>query len=370
MSLKLFSLFFWAVSSQAAELFEYNQSVRQLGMGGVYAFNESDAASMLNNPGYLCFTEGMNWTVFNVGGGINGLQIYNDISSIGTISGIGSLTPLYGKNIWAGGAGHSTITFPCFGFSGYDSGFAALQLYNPSFPNMDVSYINDYGIMAGFGLKLSEVSSIGLNLKRITRLGGTGVLGVSTLASVTTNSIVDQFSNEGYGYGIDVGWVSRFTHLPFNPTFSAMWKDIGSVQFSKTKGATSPDRLKDNLVIAGTLDGSIPLLGFSAGFEYRHANDQGLQFGQKMHLGAEFSLAMVDLRAGFYQGYVSYGLGMDLWLFQLNAASYSVEKGAYPGQSEDARIQVSIDATLSFDPDFNLVGMGAASNKRKLKQRR
>jgi hypothetical protein len=370
MSLKFIFLLFWAVPSQATELFEYNQSVRQLGMGGVYAFNENDASSMLNNPGYLCFTEGMNWTVFNLGGGINGLQIFNDISSIGTISGIGSLTPLYGKNIWAGGSGHSTLTFPCFGFSAYGSGSVALQLYNPPAPNMDVSYIYDYAFTAGLGIKWNEVTSLGLNIKRIHRTGGAGVLGVSTLASVTTNSIVDQFSNEGDGYGVDVGWVSRFSHLPFHPTFSAMWKDIGSVQFSKSKGATNPDRLKDNLVIAGTLDGSIPLLGFSAGFEYRHANDQGLQFGQKMHLGVELSLAMVDLRAGFYQGYVSYGLGMDLWLFQLNAASYSVEKGAYPGQSEDARIQVSLDATLSFDPDFNLVGMGAASNKRKLKQRR
>ena len=35
-------------------------------------------------------------------------------------------------------------------------------------------------------------------------------------------------------------------------------------------------------------------------------------------MGAEVSIAMFDLRAGFYQGYTTYGLGMDLWLLKFD----------------------------------------------------
>jgi hypothetical protein len=370
MSLKILLTILIGYFSNAVELFDYNQSVRQLGMGGVYIFDENDAGSLLNNPAYTCYTEGMNWTIFNIGVGINGLQIYNDLTSIGTIDGIGSLTPLYGKNIWVGAGGHTTMTFPCFGFSGYDAGGAGFQLYNPPFPNMDMTYINDYAIMGGGAFKLGPILSMGLNVKRITRVGGTATVGASTLASATSSSLLNVFSNEGNGYGIDVGLAARFDSLPFNPTFSMMWKDAGSVQFVKSKGSDSPDRLKDNMILAATVEGSIPLLGFAAGIEYRHVTESGEQFGKKLHLGTELTVAMFDLRAGFYQGYTTYGVGVDLFLMQLNAATYSVEKGAYPGQSEDARIQVSLDATLSFDPSFNLVGFGAANKKRKLKQRR
>ena len=143
---------------------------------------------------------------------------------------------------------------------------------------------------------------------------------------------------------------------------------MGSTAFQQTGGATAPERQKDNLVLGMTVDGSIPFLGMAAGFEYRHISDTGEQIGKKLHLGAEVSLAMFDLRAGFYQGYTSYGLGLDLWLLQLDAAWYQIEKGVYPGQTPDERVQLGLMMNLEFDPNFSLVGAGG--KKRRLKQRR
>lgn len=340
-------------------------------MGGVYVFDSSDATSILQNPAYSCFTEGFNWTMFNMGFGINGLQIYSDLQSIGAINGISSLAPLYGKNVWLGGGGNSTMTFPCFGFSVYGVASTGFRLSSPPFPFMEFSLLNDYAFLGGFAVPISPILSVGLNLKRTTRQGGATTIGATNLISATTSTLTNAITNKGNGYGADLGVVARLGAAPFNPTFSLNWKDIGSTQFIKTGGTDSPDRLKDNLIGAVTFDGSIPGLGVGGGLEYRHITDTGEPWTKKIHLGLELNLLFVDLRAGFYQGYTTYGLGVDLLFLQLDVASYSVEKGAYAGQTEDKRIQVALSTTISFDPSFNLVALGAnGKGRRKVKQRR
>ena len=156
--------------------------------------------------------------------------------------------------------------------------------------------------------------------------------------------------------------------IPAWQQVSLNWRDIGSTAFTKTKGNDSPNRQKDDLVLGMTFDGSVPLLGVAGGLEYRHITDNDEQIGKKIHLGAEVTLAMFDFRAGLYQGYYTYGFGMNLWLLQFDAALYSVERGIYPGQTEDRRFQASILIDLEFDPNFKLVSSDGKA--RKLKQRR
>lgn len=364
----LFILF--SLTAQAAEYVEYNQSTRQLGMGGVYVFDGS-ASSFLQNPAYTCFTRGMNWTVANLGLGAS-IQAYNDYragtTTPSSISGLSSLTPYYGKNLWLGIGAHTVFTFPCFGFAAYNSGYIGLAMHTPPFPNLDMIFINDYGYLIGGALPLGPNLALGVTPKRITRLGGNQQLGTSTLVNATQSSLQSSFTNEGTGYGADVGLVSRFEDIAFSPTVSVGWKDVGSTAFIKSKGIDAPERQKDNLVIGTTFDGSIPLFGIAGGFEYRHVTDQGEPFAKKIHMGLEMSIAMFDVRAGFYQGYYTYGAGVDLALFKLDAALYTIERGAYAGQTPDQRVQISLEFDLGFDPNFKLLELGG--RKRKLKQRR
>ncbi len=355
------------MKAPAAEIFEYGQTVRQNGMGGVYAFNDDDAGAYLQNPGYTCFLKGFNWTVIDLDAGINGLQVYNDVQS-SNISGLTSLNSFYGKKVWLGLGGQTTLTLPCFGVSVYDFGHLTFLLHNPANPNMEMTYLNDYAFSIGGAIPISPVLSMGLAVKRTTRAGGSALIGTALLSSATSTTLLDQFSKKGDGYGFDLGFVGRFESLPMNPTVSLAWKDVGSTQFLKTTSAEAPDRQKDNIVLNMQVGGNIPLLGFRAGIEYRHINDATEQLGKKLHLGTEISILMFDLRAGFYQGYYTYGIGLDLLFAQLDAAMYSIEKGAYPGQSQDQRIQVGLNFNLSFDPSFNLMDFGG--KKRKVKQRR
>ncbi len=379
LSVKL-TLFFllcgFSNSVWATEFYEPYQSVRQLGMGGAYVFSEHDANSFMQNPAYSCSLKGFNWAIFDVKLAIGDVQSYQSLTAgtgtLPTPNGLTGLSPFYGKSVWVDAGGISSISSACLGLSAYYNGIGSFKLHNPAFPTLNTYYLTEYGFKVGGAFPISPILSIGLDFKRAIRKGGPYVFGPETLSTLAGSNgfqtMIDSIQDEGVGYGMDAGVVSRLSYLPFNPTASLSWQDLGSTSYAKTKGTTAPNRQKDDLVLGLTVDGSIPLFGFAAGLEYRHITDNGVQLGQKIHLGTELSLAFLDVRAGFYQGYTTYGVGVDLWLLQLDAALYSIEKGFYPGQSPEQRAQVSLQMNLEFDPDFNLVDAGG--KRRRLKQRR
>ncbi|MCE3010837.1 MAG: hypothetical protein LW875_09515 [Proteobacteria bacterium] len=362
----LFCFGFWAKAS--SEFYEYNKTVRQAGMGGVYVFRDDDASSFLQNPAYTCFTEGVNWTIFNMNLGSNGYSIYDDIGDFKKIDGINSLKPYYGKEVYIGVGANTTLTLPCFGVSYWLNGAITLLATNPPFPRLEVSYINDQAFQMGGAFKLSDNTSVGATIRRITRLGGDQVFDADLLTNINTDKILDSFNNTGRAWAADVGIVTRLSKQAFNPTLSIAWKDVGRTRFLRTKGLEAPQSQSDNLTMGLTFNAGIPGFSVEGGLEYRHITDTESQLGKKLHMGLELGLPFFDVRAGFNQGYTTYGFGMDLFFFQLDAAMYSVETGAYPGQKEDERLQIGLSFEMGFDPDFKLTNYGG--KKRKLKQRR
>jgi hypothetical protein len=207
-----------------------------------------------------------------------------------------------------------------------------------------------------------------LNLKRITRKGDILTFGPSFLTTVTQTTLLDSFSNEGIAYGADLGYEIKFSS-PFNPIIEIMWKDVGYSTFNPSSGsAGSPPHIDDNLILGLTSHAEFAGFGYAAGIEYKHIRTTYEQLGKKLHFGAELSIPLVDIRAGFYQGYTTMGATIDMWFFQLDLATYSVEKGVYPGQNEDKRAQIGLSMNMGFDANFNLTGAGG--RRRNLKQRR
>jgi hypothetical protein len=370
-------LFILPLTAAAKEFSEPNQTLRQLGMGGVYAFDEGDAGSLMQNPAYTCYTKGLNMTLFDIRLGVGDLKSYMDLTDNGTKSlptpdGLSGLGPYYGKDIWLGAGGYAATTLPCFGIAGFYSATTGFMLHNPAYPQLNTIFQTDYGVDIGGAVQISPVLSVGLAAKRVTRRGGPYVFGPDRLAGLSGSDglkeLATSIENEGVGYGLDMGVVSRLEVLPFNPTVSLSWRDVGSMSFVKTKGTDAPERQKDNLVLGMTFDGSVPLLGVSGGFEYRHITDTGEQIGKKIHMGAEVHIGPFDVRSGLYQGYPTYGLGVNLFILQLDLAKYTVEQGVYPGQTPQERVNIGLMMELELDPNFNLVDIGG--RKRRLKQRR
>lgn len=350
-----------------AEILEYNESIESLGMGGVRILRKNNPASMLLNPGTLAWNEGMSWDIANIGTGLN-TSALTDASSFQNIS-ASNMNALYGKPISVRANGHTSLSFPYFGFSVYNQSNLGLVINNPAYPNATLDLSNDYAYLIGTGFPLGPFVSAGANFKRITRLGGRFELGPNDLATISNSNLQNNLQNEGTGYGVDLGLIVQ---IPggLNPTFHASWKDVGSTAFIRSKGTSTPTSIQDNLSFGAQVSAEAFGTGFAAGLEYRNVNLSSEQLGKKIHLGVELELGPAVARAGFYQGYTSYGASIQLSIVELHAALYSVETGVFPGQTASQRAQAGFVLGISLNPDFKLLDTSSAGARRKLKQRR
>ncbi len=356
-----------SVPSSATEIFEYNQTIEGLGMGGVRILRPNDPASMLVNPAALAWNQGFSWDVVDMGLGVNTSAVTGSNSFANFNA--SNLSNYYGRPLWVGANGHTTLVFPNLGFSIYNQGNIGMVLNNPAFPNMTLNLSNDYGFMVGTAAELLPGVSLGANFKRVTRMGGTFDLGPNELQNVSTTSLQSNLQNEGTGYGFDLGAIAQLPGA-LKPTFHAGWKDVGSMAFIRSKGTITPTTIRDNLTLGYHMSTEFPGFGFAAGLEYRNVNFSGEQLGKKVHLGVELELGPAVARAGFYQGYTTYGASVSLAFIELNAALYSVETGVYPGQTASQRAEAGMVISIAFNPDLSLLDSSSAAARRKLKQRR
>ncbi len=353
--------------AMAQEIFEYNRSLRALGMGNVYSVFVRDVDAPTVNPAALAFTESISWELVNANFGINGLDAYNDFKDIGSISSPSDYDQIVGKKIWVSLFAKTSFAMPYFGFTAYNDGKLSAIIRNPAYPQFDVTFINDTGLTAAGAVPLGPLASVGFGVKRITRWGGNQTIGLGTIASGGASTLTDQFQNKGIGYGFDLAFMAKIPG-PMSPTVALTWVDVGSTAFSKIAGAEAPPRIHDNLSLGLGSNIDLPGLDLAAGMEYRHITENGIQIGKKLHFGSEISLPFIDLRAGLSQGFPTYGVGFNLYFMRFDAATYSVETGDYPGQSPENRIQLGLSFELSVDADFKFYAKDG--KKRRLKQRR
>lgn len=367
----LTTLLSFSFTANTAEYFNYNESIRSLGMGGVALPFNSPSEVLFINPAGLAFVEGVNFQLLGFRLGANGLDLYNNFASA-NLSDASSLSSLTGKPIWINGLGNLALTIPYFGLGAYKNYTFSAVLNNPAYPNLEASLLDDSGYVLGFAVPIGPLISWGMNFKRVTRLGGSKTIGLGTVIDATSSNnmdgITNQFNSSGTAYGIDTSMMMKLP-TPLSPTLVVSWKDVGTTTFQNTSdaGIDGPDRINDNLSVGFGTVLDLPGLDISTGAEYRHIREGG-QLGKKLHLGTELSIPFVDLRAGLGQGYTSYGLGMDFLLMQMDLAYYTVEMGEYPGQTPQNRIQLGLNIEFGFDANFKLTDDNG--KKRKLKQRR
>lgn len=364
--LLLFLVFFTA-NTFAQEAYENIQTIQDLGRGGVTLPSDTDARAMLYNPAMLSYMKGFHWTLLNFQGGVSGGSTLTLLQT--TPIGPTTLASYYGKNIWAGGNGFTALAMPNFGLAVYGNYSMDFMLTNPASPSMNVENFTDYGFWIGTSYSLTKNLSFGLALKRITRTGGSTVLGPATILSPTFSqtTIQNAISANGTGYGADVGLIYK-GESAFNPTLSVNWQDVGYTYFYPAVGLSGPPPIMDNLILGATFNQSLAGFGWGGGIEYRHTRNVEYEVSKKIHMGLELNLGVADIRGGFYQGWMTYGASVDLWFLNFDAAVYKVERGTYAGQMGDDRIQIGTSFEAGFDADFKLVDAGG--KKRRLKQRR
>lgn len=369
-------LFFILLFSFQVKALMYNPrglSVRALGMGGAYTALVNDDDSLYYNPAGYGKMSGFQWVILDPNLGLNGLNAYSEYSDLFANSSTDMasvLNALYGKNIWAHTGMKTLISIGGLSFGAYGNADINLNLENPAYPNLYANYYLDYAYVAGFGFEfVPQVFSMGAQLRYINRSGGQIPIGPSSLALLNSNTIEEAINqSQGTAYGLDLGMQFE---IPVNgkPTIGVMWRDIGDTTFKTIGGHIKPDTDSSDLTLGMGMIIDGPGVDIKPAFDIRYLN-QGGQIGKKINFGVEVDLPILDIRAGFHQGYYTLGTSFDAGIMRIDAATYGVELGEYPGQLEDRRYILQLSIGFGLDPSLGSFTWGDPAKNRGLKKRR
>lgn len=364
----LLSVFALSQKLNAAELFEINRSARALGMGNAYTSVVTNEDSLFYNPAGIARNTGFYVTLADPAIGLNGLDSLDSYSNI-TADSAGfstALNTLYDQPIWIGANAKAAIHTPFFAAAYYYNVDGSILAYNPAATNLDVNIIYDTGIAIGSGFS-AGIFQFGAVAKRIQRTGARRTFGPAAIAEVVSGGdpglLFDQFDPTGIGYALDMGFNFGFP-LPVSPNLSFVWKNIGNTKFSPdSPSLEAPPTEDQEMVLGASLIADLPLVSISPSIDIKHLMNSDVQLAKKIHMGVELDLPIIDLRVGLHQGYLSYGAGLSLGLFEIDFASWGVELGEYPGQFEDRRYMVQFAVRIGFD--VGLGGFGSSSSGGK-----
>lgn len=350
-------------------------SVRALGMGNAYTAIVNNSDALFYNPAGYAKMGGFNWTIIDPAIGVNNIDSYQDYLDIAEDSSdvTSIMNELYGEQATVYTGAKSLFSIGGFAFGAYGVTDGNFLVNNPVFPNIDASYRLDFGFVAGFGLDLVDnILSFGVQARRVSRQGGTVPIGVSTIATLNSENIQNEFNRSGVGYGFDTGLILTMPGS-LKPTLSFTWRDMGDTSFEPSSDSVlAPNPTKQEQIIGLGLIYESTLMDVKPTIDYRFLNDSTQQIGKKVNLGVEVSWPLLDVRAGFHQGYYTLGTSFDLWIFRLDAATYGVELGEYPGQLEDRRYMLQMSFEFGIDPGsvsfFKLSRPSVRNHSRKLRR--
>lgn len=361
-------ILFLSFSVSAEELYQPGLQARCFAMGGTCVSHVRGASALFFNPAALAMVEGFDFIIAETQAGVSKDAIDFASQLQGSTFAATDLNNLYGKTLTADITARSGFAMPNFGFGVFSNNYTNMQFSDPTFPTFNMNFISEYGYIVGGSFVLNSNSSFGISARHIKRWGGEKDIDVMTLIGASSSTVASSnFQDHGVGHAVDIAFMTILNHQ-LRPTLSLVWQDLGVTTFNLSSGTTPPPPIYDNLIFGAAIKQEVGIMSFSHAFEYKFIRTDGHDLSKKIHIGTEGSIGPLDLRAGINQGYITYGFGLDLLFFQIDAAAYATELGTYAGQSRSDRYNVSLTIELDLDQSFKLRDM--AGKRRRLKQRR
>lgn len=332
------------VTHSSAKEYPYlYKGVRPLGMGGAFVAISDDANALFYNPAGLADIKSPRASLFAV-------EIESSRKAYDTLSDAldtdfdneqetaAFLKKYIGDYSHMAGSFFPSYVRPRFALGLVGVVRANLQPRDFQYPKLEVEAIEDAGICAGYGHPLLDGSLLlGVSAKYLFRRSLTNVY---TVADITTDGFEDRLEDdyeEGAGALLDLGVIYK----------------VGSFKAGKQTGIFQVGLSANNLIgsdlgDAQNLDPHIDL-GVSGliGEQFILALDyvdilskvgEDNDVGKRIHAGIEYlPIKMIRLRAGWNQGYLCLGLGLDTRHVQLDLLTYAEEIGSYAGQRDDRR---------------------------------
>jgi hypothetical protein len=355
-------------AAQADSLFTSNLNARARAMGGTSIAYARGADALFYNAAALARVEGYSLKLAdaNVGASKNSQRLADQRFSSADPLTPADLQGLFGETYFAEASAQTGMVFPYFGFGAYSANHTTEVFSNPVFPTFNVDFMSEYGYLVAGAVALGDNMSFGFTGRHMKRWSGKQDILVTDLIGTSDRELIEsRFQDKGTGNAIDVSFLATLPQQ--NVNIAIVWKDVGNTAFTADTG-NGPERQDDNLSFGVSKLSKHSFFDMTYAFEYDHIRQAGENLAKKLHLGAEMSVGLIDLRAGVSQGNLTYGAGVDLWLFNFEAAAYSDEIGSSIGQNRNDRYQASVSITLDFDQAFKLKNQ--MGKKRRLLQRR
>jgi hypothetical protein len=323
-----------AGTASAQDYFPNYERVRPLGMGGAFtAVADSEDAAFYNPAGLNNLAEGrvtvLNPTVEFSKTAIDTINDYNDVDTDNEVQIADFLKkhigePTHFRFQWTPGYARKNFALYALANANVDA-----RVRDRANPVADVVGVGDAGgqISGAYGFNNGMVQ-VGATLRVIHRW--------SVARSFTARDFLDNtfsFDNEaktGTGVGGDLGVI---VHLPyrFSPAIGIAVKDVASPKI----GEALKNKQDVRFGVSAKQAFNIGTLRVAADVRRIGQNED---FWKKVYLGAEFAFPKyLSLRTGLYQGYLSAGASLDLWILKVAYATYAAEVGAFPGQVADRR---------------------------------
>ena len=334
------------------------RSPRALLMGDAYTAIADDEFTLFYNPAALGKNTGVSFTLLDPTLGIT--DALDELSRFSNFPSGSSAAPqianrLMDLPIYLQAGIFPTLKMGQFGFSFFANNKSSFVLRNATNPELDVNYNYDRGFVFGFahnvgsgafsskefkGHKSSTSAgtrlSIGAAVKHMNRQGISDhfdLFGTTLLSKITSGakditaikSALGYSIGSSWGYDLGAEYAISSGDTTFTSAFSVL--DIGNSQFTKSEGTKDvpQQEMKVNSGVAFKQDFGLFDYTLSADM---HPMTGWTDFDRKFHFGAELSLPLLTIDAGWSEGYLSYGVSVSLWPIKLTTGFYGVEVGS------------------------------------------
>lgn len=340
---------------QSAELYEFYNGIRQMGMGGASIAVVNDETALLANPAALGKLRDSFTTVIDpeIDYGARNSDIAPGTGILDTFTLQGVLDKL---NQAKDKRFHMrTQIFPSLVLSNFGIGFyqkySTDAIVNSTANTFPLDYRSDTVFAVGYCFRIWDGRiKFGFNAKYISRLEINHI--DTVIAPTVTDLEVKTYAREGGAISSDIGLMlsAPWTLLP---TLAVVAHDVGDTEFTAGTGliyGTSSQRPRK---VAQTVDAAIalfPIIGnrtrTSFTIEYRDVlnklrEDDGteiLDTYKRAHVGVELNVRdMFFVRAGMHQHYWTAGLEFAYDRFQFQLGSYGEDVGIGLANVEDRR---------------------------------
>ena len=325
------------------------QGVLVEGMGGAFTAVADDSNAPFYNPAGLDNIQSSSFQILNISADITYPSLYpnlynslNGASTSNPATYVNAFNSVAGQSLYTRVGDYSNYTTHDFAI-GLLTNNQALGIANasPTTTNLaSLAALSDSGIVisGAYGFFNHHLQVGGTLMGLYQMFENVPSLTVSQASALSSTLS----SNLSHGFGV-VGNLGAIYHfdLPLNPTLGASILNVGTANFGNAGSLPQ-------LINAGV--GIDPDIGFGrllADIDYVDVTNYLYYTGDSLWLHTRFGVQyqfpeILTVSAGLYEGYPTFGVGVDLWAFEVNASYYTEEASPVPGLNPDHIVSLQV----------------------------